>query len=99
MRKGARTLMWSAILGVALYLLTALSTAPKAVDTADAPPTADRPAARGQTATRRIYSPDITHDPYVVDQWDRSIEALEKACRDSGQFCEQARRARRSVNR
>lgn len=99
MRKGARTLLWSAVLGVALYLLTVLSTAPKAVDTADAPATADRPAARGQTAMRRIYSPDITHDPYVVEQWDHSIEGLEKACRDSGRFCEQARRARQSVNR
>lgn len=54
---------------------------------------------QGRTASRQVYSPTIANDPYVIDQWEKSIQALERACRDSGEYCEQAQQARRSINR
>ncbi len=53
----------------------------------------------GRAASRKVYSPTISNDPYVIDQWEKSIQALERACRDSGEYCEQAAQARRSINR
>ncbi|MBN8843519.1 MAG: hypothetical protein J0H88_09745 [Sphingomonadales bacterium] len=53
----------------------------------------------GDARMRDIYSPSISKDPYVQDQWEKSIQALEAACRESGQYCEEARQARRSTNR
>ena len=52
-----------------------------------------------RAANRQIYSPTISNDPYVIDQWEKSIQALESACRNNGEYCEQARQARRSIDR
>jgi hypothetical protein len=51
------------------------------------------------TQNRQVYSPIIANDPYVIDQWEKSIQALEAACAKRGEFCVEARQARRSVNR
>jgi hypothetical protein len=48
---------------------------------------------------RQIYSPIIAKDPYVVDQWEKAIQALEAACAKRGEYCEEARKARASINR
>jgi len=48
---------------------------------------------------RQVYSPIIANDPYIIDQWEKSIQALEAACAKRGEFCVEARQARRSVNR
>ncbi|KGB54280.1 hypothetical protein FG91_02531 [Sphingopyxis sp. LC81] len=56
-------------------------------------------SAQMRAASRQVYSPTIANDPYVIDQWEKSIQALERACRDSGEYCEQAQQARRSINR
>ena len=58
-----------------------------------------RRPAEGPAMARQVYSPTIAADPYVVEQWEKSIEALEKACRDGAQYCDEARQARLSVNR
>lgn len=52
-----------------------------------------------RTQNRQVYSPIIANDPYVVDQWEKSIQALEAACVQRGEYCDEARQARRSVNR
>jgi hypothetical protein len=43
---------------------------------------------------RKIFSPSIADDPYVVQQWKESVEALERRCRDANEFCAEARNAR-----
>ena len=48
---------------------------------------------------REVYSPIIAKDPYVVHQWEKSIQALEVACTKRNEYCDEARQARRSVNR
>lgn len=60
---------------------------------------AGRSGPTNSTAARQVYSPRIASDPYVIDQWEKSVQALESACRDRGEYCEQARAARRSINR
>ena len=52
-----------------------------------------------RTQNREVYSPIIAKDPYVADQWEKSIQALEAACARRGEYCDEARQARRSVNR
>ncbi|MBU0863814.1 MAG: hypothetical protein KJ789_03820, partial [Alphaproteobacteria bacterium] len=53
----------------------------------------------GRASVRQVFSPTISDDPYVVNQWEKSIQALEKACRDTGQYCDHARNARITINR
>ena len=47
------------------------------------------------TAARKPYSPYVLSDPYVLQQHREIVEALEMACRDSGENCAEAERARR----
>ncbi len=56
-------------------------------------------APMGEAQHRQVYSPVIAKDPYVIDQWEKSIQALEAACAQRGEYCEEARKARLSVNR
>ena len=44
---------------------------------------------------RDIYSPNVSNDPYVIDQQRKVIEALELQCRHFGEQCDEARKARR----
>lgn len=53
----------------------------------------------GDAQHRQIYSPVIAKDPYVAGQWEKSIRALEAACAERGEYCDEARKARLSVNR
>ena len=46
---------------------------------------------------RVIYSPRIKDDPYFLDQQRKGIEALEAECRRTGDFCAEARQARRRL--
>jgi hypothetical protein len=51
--------------------------------------------ARANPASLRgHYAPAILSDPYVLDQWRRSVEALEASCRASGRYCTEAGSAR-----
>jgi hypothetical protein len=47
--------------------------------------------------TRNIYSPQVRGDPYVIAQQRRVVDALELSCRQSGQYCKEARQARERV--
>ena len=84
---------------VALFSTLIVATPPTKRDGAALSGYSDEIRATSRAANRQVYSPTISNDPYVIDQWERSIQALEKMCRDSAEYCEQARQARRSVNR
>ncbi|HWT43418.1 MAG TPA: hypothetical protein VN152_12285 [Sphingopyxis sp.] len=56
-------------------------------------------APMGEAQHRQVYSPVIAKDPYVAAQWEKSIRALEAACAERGEYCDEARKARLSVNR
>ena len=56
----------------------------------------ETPARRAPAAVgRAMYSPSIRDDPYFLEQQRKGIEALEAECRRTGDFCAEARRARR----
>ena len=90
--------MWIAILLMASALFAVLVAAIPSAKREGSAGFSRRPAESRATA-RQVYSPAIATDPYVVEQWEKSIEALEKACRDGAQYCDEARQARLSVNR
>lgn len=50
-----------------------------------------------QPIGRKMFSPSIADDPYVVQQWRESVEALERRCRDANEFCAEARNARQQI--
>ena len=54
-----------------------------------------RPASRSSGGFREIYSPSIRNDPYFLEQQRQNVEALEQACRSSGEFCDEAQQVRR----
>lgn len=67
----------------------------------DAVPRKDRPQAHRDNASpvkarfRNVYSPEIHNDPYVQDQQQKVVEALEARCRKAGERCALAKAARR----
>lgn len=40
------------------------------------------------------YSPNITQDPYFVEQQRQGLQALERSCRETGKFCNEAAQLR-----
>ena len=41
-----------------------------------------------------MFSPDVRGDPYMLDQLQQQVEALEAHCRRTGEMCAEARGAR-----
>jgi len=56
------------------------------------------PSSSRTPTSRAIYSPDISGDPYVIDQQRKVVEALELQCRHFGDHCDEARKAREWMN-
>ena len=57
------------------------------------------PERRPPTAVgRAMYSPGIRDDPYFLEQQRKGIDALEAECRRTGDFCAEARQARRRLD-
>ena len=54
-------------------------------------------APQAKRAVRDFYSPNILDDPYVIEQQLRVVEALELSCRQLGERCAEARKARERV--
>jgi hypothetical protein len=48
-------------------------------------------------AGRNMYSPEIYGDANAQQQWLAGIEALEKQCRTTGKYCQEAQGARQSL--
>jgi len=53
------------------------------------------PAPRASATARALFAPKVLSDPYFIEQQRLGIEALEKACRERGELCEEARAGRR----
>ena len=89
-------LLVAALLAISVFAmaLIVVGSAPRTAGTAAQSQTE---GSQPSSAGRKIYSPTIFDDPYVRDQWEDSIQALEKACRDSGAYCDEARQARISL--
>ena len=47
---------------------------------------------------RAVYSPRIKDDPYFLEQQRKGVQALEAECRRTGEFCAEAREARRGLD-
>lgn len=54
-----------------------------------------RPAPATSATARAVYSPKVLSDPYFIEQQRLGIEALEKACSERGELCDEAREGRR----
>lgn len=46
------------------------------------------------TRYRRVYSPQPSKDPFVIEHWQKVVEALEASCRKSHLRCVEAEQAR-----
>jgi hypothetical protein len=102
-RHDVRKAVWIAVsLGLLLagagFLAVLVSAVPSPRHGSGEPSSIEGRAAPG-AKSRQVYSPIIAKDPYVIDQWEKSIQALEAACTQRGEYCEEAQKARLSVNR
>ena len=77
------------VLGVALAL--ALGFLLGRTQRAAPPP----PAPVASAAMRQVFSPTVLGDPYFRQQQRKNADVLEKACRETRQFCVEAAAARR----
>jgi hypothetical protein len=48
----------------------------------------------GNAALPNPFSPSPAHDPYFINQQRKNVEALERACRNTGQYCSEAAQLR-----
>jgi hypothetical protein len=53
------------------------------------------PAGPGRSGLIDPYSPQVTSDPYFVEQQRKGLEALERSCRTTGTYCREAAQLRR----
>lgn len=49
---------------------------------------------RGNAAMFNPYSPNPMLDPYFIEQERKNVEALERTCRQTGQYCNEAAQLR-----
>jgi hypothetical protein len=60
----------------------------------------DRPGhATSPPIARNVYSPDIRHDEYVLQEQRKVVEMLEQQCRTTGKSCALAGAARQALTR
>jgi hypothetical protein len=50
---------------------------------------------RHKSDGRKPYSPVVLSDPYVLQQHEAIVEALETSCRKTGEACVEAKQARK----
>jgi hypothetical protein len=53
------------------------------------------PAALDGATSRAVYSPKVLSDPWFLDRQRDNVAALERACADRGEMCDESRSARR----
>jgi hypothetical protein len=53
------------------------------------------PTPSGHPGLLNPYSPQITSDPYFIEQQRKGLEALERSCRATGAYCREAAQLRR----
>ena len=55
----------------------------------------DREPAPDSAAGRAMYSPNVLGDPWFLERQRENVAALERQCAERGEFCREAREARR----
>jgi hypothetical protein len=100
MSQGSRVLTGCGlVLGAAGFFLPALGVSQRAAHRQEAPPSAVSSGGPASPPSgRRIFSPSIAGDPYVLQQWKEAVEKMERRCREAKLFCAEARAAREQMD-
>lgn len=89
----------SIFLGAVLcFLLGAVFASNQSSKEAQGPRNGHAPGLGGAPVGRQVFSPSIKNDPFVVSEWNKTVESLERQCKEYGQFCVEARKARASMD-
>ena len=87
------------VLGAAGFFLLGIGVSQRAAHRQEVPPSAVSPGGPASPPSgRRIFSPSIAGDPYVLQQWKEAVEKMERRCREAGEFCAEARAAREQMD-
>jgi hypothetical protein len=78
------------LIGLAAAFLAGIMVAGHAVTEHETSPHVNR----GNAALLNPYSPNPMSDPYFIEQERRNVEKLERTCRQTGQFCNEAAQMR-----
>lgn len=47
---------------------------------------------------RQVFSPSIKNDPFVISEWSKTVDSLERQCKQYGKYCAEAKKARAAVD-
>ncbi len=87
------------VVGAAGFFLLGLWVSQRAAHRQEAPPSAVSSGGPASPPSgRRIFSPSIAGDPYVLQQWKAAVEKMERRCREAKLFCAEARAAREQMD-
>jgi hypothetical protein len=78
------------VVGLAAAFLAGVMVASAAVTERETRPRVNR----GNAALLNLFSPDPMSDPYFIEQERKNVEALERTCRQTGQYCNEAAQMR-----
>ena len=78
------------VVGLAVAFMAGLLVASRAVTDYEARSRVNRAGG----ALFNPYSPNPMSDPYFIEQQRKNVEALERACRQTGQYCNEAAQMR-----
>ena len=82
-RLGGALLIGAGVAFPAGWMVAGLSNGPSA------------PLHSGPAGVRDVYSPALRSDPWFLEKQREGYEALERQCRQTGEYCAEAREARR----
>ncbi|MFN3796768.1 hypothetical protein [Sphingobium yanoikuyae] len=87
------------VLGAAGFFLLGIGVSQRAAHRQEAAPSAMSSGAPASPPSgRRIFSPSIVGDPYVLQQWKEAVEKMERRCREAKLFCAEAKAAREQMD-
>lgn len=87
------------VVGAAGFFLLGIGVSQRAAHRQEAAPSAMSSAGPASPPSgRRIFSPSIAGDPYVLQQWKEAVEKMERRCREAGEYCAEVRAAREQMD-
>lgn len=87
------------VVGAAGFFLLGIGVSQRAAHRQEAAPSAMSSAGPASPPSgRRIFSPSIAGDPYVLQQRKEAVEKMERRCREAGEFCAEVRAAREQMD-
>jgi hypothetical protein len=81
------------VIGLTAAFLAGVMVTNRAVTEPEAHPRVNR----GNAALFNPFSPNPMSDPYFIEQERKNVEAFERACRQTGQYCDEAAQMRQSL--